>query len=282
MTDLLPFSKYQGLGNDFILLDNRHQPNLLLSPEQAKFWCDRHFGIGADGVIFLLQDPDGQWRMRLINSDGSEGEMCGNGIRCLAKFMQSLGIPAEQNQYAVQTGAGLMLVNVTADGLVTVDMGEPALLGQQIPTTLVPTDAKAIAVPLLVAGETWSVTLVNMGNPHCVTFVEDVERVDYIAIGSQFEHHQVFPSRTNTEFIEVLDRQTLKMRVWERGAGATLACGTGACASVVAGVLNSLCDRQCRVQLLGGDLQIHWLESTNHVLMTGPAELVFQGTIPVR
>jgi diaminopimelate epimerase len=282
MSCLLPFSKYQGLGNDFILLDNRHQPDLLLSPEQAKFWCDRHFGIGADGVIFLLQDPDGQWGMRLINSDGSEGEMCGNGIRCLAKFMQSLGIPAEQNQYAVQTGAGLMLVNLTADGLVTVDMGEPALLGQQIPTTLVPADAKAIAVPLLVAGQTWSVTLVSMGNPHCVTFVEDVEQVDYIAIGPQFEHHQVFPSRTNTEFIAVLDRQTLKMRVWERGAGATLACGTGACASVVAGVLNNLCDRQCRVQLLGGDLQIHWLEATNHVLMTGPADLVFQGTMPVR
>ncbi len=282
MNNSLPFSKYQGLGNDFILLDNRHQQDLLLSPEQVRKWCDRHFGIGADGVIFLLQDPDGQWRMRLLNSDGSEGEMCGNGIRCLAKFMQSLGIPAEQNQYAVQTGAGLMLVNLTAEGLVTVDMGEPALLGQQIPTTLVPTDAKAIAVPLLVAGQIWSVTLVSMGNPHCVTFVEDVERVDYIAIGPQFEHHPAFPQRTNTEFVEVLDRQTLKMRVWERGAGATLACGTGACASVVAGVLNNLCDRQCRVQLLGGDLLIHWLETTNHVLMTGSAELVFQGVMAVR
>ena len=282
MSRLLPFSKYQGLGNDFILLDNRHQPSLLLSPEQVKFWCDRHFGIGADGVIFLLQDPDGQWGMRLINSDGSEGEMCGNGIRCLAKFMQSLGIPAEQNQYAVQTGAGLMLVNLTADGLVTVDMGEPALLGQQIPTTLVPADAKAIAVPLFVADQTWSVTLVSMGNPHCVTFVKDLDQVDYTAVGPLFEHHPVFPNRTNTEFIAVLDRHTLKMRVWERGAGATLACGTGACASVVAGVLNNLCDRQCRVQLLGGDLHIHWLEATNHVLMTGSADLVFQGTMLVR
>jgi len=282
MTEQIPFSKYQGLGNDFILLDNRHQQDLLLTPAQAKFWCDRHFGIGADGVIFLLQDPDGQWRMRLINRDGSEGEMCGNGIRCLAKFMQSLGIPTEGSQYAVQTGAGLMHLDLSADGLVTVDMGEPALLGQQIPTTLVPADTKAIAVPLVVADQTWTVTLVSMGNPHCVTFVSDLEQVNYTAIGAQFEHHPVFPNRTNTEFIEVLDRHTLKMRVWERGAGATLACGTGACASVVAGVLNNLCDRQCEVQLLGGSLHIHWLEATNHVLMTGGADLVFQGVIPVR
>jgi diaminopimelate epimerase len=282
MRDALPFSKYQGLGNDFILLDNRHQPELLLNPEQVKQWCDRHFGIGADGVIFLLQDSDGQWRMRLINSDGSEAEMCGNGIRCLAKFMQSLGIPPTAEQYAIQTGAGLRSVQLTPEGAVTVDMGVPALLGKQIPTTLVPPDTEAIAVPLVVAGQPWAVTLVSMGNPHCVTFVAEVDQVDYTAIGPQFEHHPAFPERINTEFVAVQDRQTLKMRVWERGAGATLACGTGACASVVAGVLNNLCDRQCRVQLLGGDLLIHWLDTTNHVLMTGPAELVFQGVMAVR
>ncbi|WP_019498730.1 diaminopimelate epimerase [Pseudanabaena sp. PCC 6802] len=276
----LAFSKYHGLGNDFILIDNRDRPEPKLTAAQAIKWCDRNFGIGADGVIFLLPATDGQpgdYRMRIFNSDGSEPEMCGNGIRCLAKFMVDLEIAPIDKRYHIQTGAGLMVLQLDADGQITVDMGEPRLLAREIPTTLAEPDSKAINVPLEVAGQTWHVTTVSMGNPHCITFVTDVGNITLAEIGPKFEHHAVFPQRTNTEFIEMVRRDYMKMRVWERGAGATLACGTGACASVVAGVLNDLCDRTCTVNLPGGDLKIHWVAETNHVLMTGPAQKVFTG-----
>ena len=274
----ISFRKYQGLGNDFILIDNRHTEEPILSPEQAAAWCDRNFGIGADGVIFLLGGTDG-YKMRIFNSDGSEPEMCGNGIRCLARFMQDLGIEPNEGKYPVHTGAGLIVVTIDADGQVTVDMGTPYLIAAEIPTTLGTPDDKVINQPLTVADQTWLVTTVSMGNPHCITFVPDVAAIDLAHIGPQFEHHPVFPKRTNTEFIEVVNRNYLKMRVWERGAGATLACGTGACASVVAAVLNDLADRTCTVNLPGGDLRIQWDEASNHILMTGPAVLSFVGQI---
>lgn len=271
----VPFHKYHGLGNDFILIDNRHSPELCLSTDLVIKYCDRHFGIGADGVIFLLSDQ----RMRILNADGSEPEMCGNGIRCLAKFMQDLGIPSEDNRYAITTRAGLMVVEFRDDGLITVDMGEPHLLAREIPTTLVAPEQKVINIPLSVADQVWLVTAVSMGNPHCVTFVPDGDRLDLVELGPKFEHHPQFPERTNTEFIQVISPSQIKMRVWERGAGATLACGTGACAAVVAAVLTGNCDRRCQVNLPGGDLQIHWEASSNHVFMTGAAELVFIGNI---
>ncbi|MEE3718216.1 diaminopimelate epimerase [Tumidithrix elongata RA019] len=278
----IAFSKYHGLGNDFILIDNRDRPEPYITPEQAVRWCDRNFGIGADGVIFLLptSDPNsGSYRMQIFNSDGSEPEMCGNGIRCLAKFMQDLGIEPVEGKYEIQTGAGKIVPQLDADGQVTVDMGEPVLLAAEIPTTLGEPQSKVINYPLEVDGKTWAVTTVSMGNPHCITFVPDVASIPLKELGVKFEHHPAFPKRTNTEFIEVVRPDYIKMLVWERGAGATLACGTGACASLVAGVLNNLCDRLCTVNLPGGDLRIHWSAETNHVLMTGPAQKVFAGEI---
>jgi diaminopimelate epimerase len=274
----IAFSKYHGLGNDFILIDNRHSAEPILTSEQAVKWCDRNFGIGADGVIFLLTEANGEHRMRIFNSDGSEPEMCGNGIRCLAKFMQDLNIPTTDSKYQIQTGAGLIVPQMDADGQVTVDMGKPFLTAAEIPTTLRDSDHKVINVPLEVGGNTWNVTTVSMGNPHCMTFVDDVDTIPLAEIGVLFEHHPVFPKRTNTEFVEVVNRGYVKMRVWERGAGATLACGTGACATVVAGVLNALCDRTCTVNLPGGDLKIQWSEESDRILMTGPATLVFTGS----
>ena len=274
----IAFSKYHGLGNDFILIDNRHSAEPILTPEQAVKWCDRNFGIGADGVIFLLSAANSEHRMQIFNSDGSEPEMCGNGIRCLAKFMQDLNIPAINGKYQIQTGAGLIVPQMDADGQVTVDMGKPFLTAAEIPTTLGESDRKVVNFPFEVGGKTWNVTTVSMGNPHCMIFVDDVDAIPLAEIGVLFEHHPVFPKRTNTEFVEVVNRGYVKMRVWERGAGATLACGTGACATVVAGVLNDLCDRNCTVNLPGGDLKIHWLAESDRILMTGPATLVFTGS----
>ena len=275
----IAFSKYHGLGNDFILIDNRHSTEPLLTSEQAVKWCDRNFGIGADGVIFLLATTNNEHRMLIFNSDGSEPEMCGNGIRCLAKFMQNLGIETIEGKYPIHTGAGLIVPQMDTDGQVTVDMGKPFLTAAEIPTTLGESDRKVVNLPLEVGGKTWHVTTVSMGNPHCMIFVDDVDSIPLAEIGVLFEHHSVFPKRTNTEFVEVVDRGYLKMRVWERGAGATLACGTGACATVVAGVLNDLCDRVCTVNLPGGDLKIQWLVESDRVLMTGPATLVFTGLV---
>jgi diaminopimelate epimerase len=278
----IAFSKYHGLGNDFVLIDNRHSAEPILTPEQAEKWCDRNFGVGADGVIFLLNadtsnTDKGEHRMRIYNSDGSEPEMCGNGIRCLGKFMQDLGIPTIGGKYPIQTGAGLIVPQMDADGQVTVDMGKPFLTAAEIPTTLGQSERKVVNVPLDVGGKTWNVTTVSMGNPHCMTFVDNVDSIPLAEIGVLFEHHPVFPKRTNTEFVEVINRSYVKMRVWERGAGATLACGTGACATVVAGVLNDLCDRTCTVNLPGGDLKITWSAENDRILMTGPAQLVFTG-----
>ncbi|MEB3359756.1 MAG: diaminopimelate epimerase [Synechococcales bacterium] len=274
------FVKYHGLGNDFILVDNRQQATPRITPEQAVKWCDRNFGIGADGVIFALPGEQGaDYTMRIFNSDGSEPEMCGNGIRCLARFIANLEgqSPAAEPTYRIHTLAGLITPQLRPDGQVTVDMGEPRLLAAEIPTTLVAADQKAIAQPLEAAGQTWSVTCVSMGNPHCITFVADVDAIDLASIGPQFEHHPVFPQRTNTEFIRMIRPDYLKMRVWERGAGATLACGTGACASLVAAVLTGQSDRHATVELPGGCLDIDW-RSDNRLYMTGPAAQVFSGT----
>lgn len=276
----IEFTKYHGLGNDFILIDNRGSAEPCLTAEDAVRWCDRHFGIGADGVIFVLPGQDGtDYTMRIFNSDGSEPEMCGNGIRCLARFIADLeGVePTASVTYRIHTLAGVMMPKLEPDGLVTVDMGEPWLLAGEIPTTLSQPDEKVINRPLEVAGQSWSVTCVSMGNPHCITFVEDVAAIPLAAIGPQFECHPVFPKKTNTEFIQVVRPDYLKMRVWERGAGITLACGTGACASLVAAVLTGHSDRRATVELPGGPLQIEWSATNNHLYMTGPAEKVFTG-----
>lgn len=274
----IEFTKYHGLGNDFILIDNRATSEPCLTPEQAIAWCDRHFGIGADGVIFVLPGQAGtDYTMRIFNSDGSEPEMCGNGIRCFARFVAELEGITETRSYQIHTLAGVITPKLEADGLVTVDMGEPRLLAAEIPTTLMSPDQKVINQPLEVSGQTWQVTCVSMGNPHCITFVEDVAAIPLEAIGPQFECHSAFPKKTNTEFIQVVRPDYLKMRVWERGAGITLACGTGACASLVAGVLTEKCDRRATVELPGGPLLIEWSATDNRLYMTGPAEKVFTG-----
>lgn len=279
----ITFSKYHGLGNDFVLVDNRHQSEPLLTPGQAVAWCDRNFGIGADGVIFALPGQGGtDYTMRIFNSDGSEPEMCGNGIRCLAQFIAALetadGQPLEGSKaYTIHTLAGVITPKLQTNGQITVDMGGPILAAAQIPTTLAPPEDKVVNAALMVADTAWSVTCVSMGNPHCITFVEDVAAVELAQLGPQFEHHPAFPQRINTEFIEVVSRDYLKMRVWERGAGATLACGTGACAALVAGVLTDHCDRSATVELPGGPLQIEWSSTDNRVYMTGPAQRVFAG-----
>lgn len=275
----IEFTKYHGLGNDFILIDNRASTEPKLTPDQAIAWCDRHFGIGADGVIFALPGQDGtDYTMRIFNSDGSEPEMCGNGIRCMARFLADLETAETgkfQEKYRIQTLAGIITPKFESNGQITVDMGEPRLLASEIPTTL--TGEKVIDQPLEIAGKSWNVTCVSMGNPHCITFVDDVAAIELEKIGPLFEHHPVFPQRTNTEFIEVVRSDYLKMRVWERGAGITLACGTGACASLVAGVLNEKCDRRATIELPGGCLDIEWA-ADGRIYMTGDAEKVFSGS----
>jgi diaminopimelate epimerase len=276
----IAFTKYHGLGNDFILIDNRATPDPLISPEQAIQLCDRHFGIGADGVIFALPGQAGaDYTMRIFNNDGSEPEMCGNGIRCLARFIAELeGIPLP-HAYQIHTLGGRMVTQLEAGGGVTVDMGEPRLMAEEIPTTLAAIGQTVISQTIPVADQSWQVTCVNMGNPHCVTFVEDVDNFPLAAIGPQFEQASAFPQRINTEFVQVVRSDYLKMRVWERGAGITLACGTGACATVVAAVLTGRSDRRATVELPGGPLQIEWSEADNHLYMTGPAEKVFVGSL---
>ncbi|KAJ0028745.1 hypothetical protein Pint_35493 [Pistacia integerrima] len=295
----LHFVKYHGLGNDFILVDNRDSTEPRITPEQAVKLCDRNFGIGADGVIFAMPGVNGtDYTMRIFNSDGSEPEMCGNGVRCFARFIAELENLQGKQSFTVHTGAGLIVPEIQDDGKVLsvptlqfqvkVDMGEPILKASDVPTRLPANkDQSAVKSELDVDGVIWNVTCVSMGNPHCVTFGTKggqnlkVDELNLAEIGPKFEHHSLFPARTNTEFVEIISPSHLKMRVWERGAGATLACGTGACAVVVAAVLEGHAGRSCRVDLPGGPLDIEWRQEDNHVYMTGPAEVVFYGSVPV-
>ncbi|GLT89629.1 hypothetical protein SLE2022_076060 [Rubroshorea leprosula] len=288
-TGILYFVKYQGLGNDFILVDNRDSTEPRITPEQAVKLCDRNFGIGADGVIFAMPGVNGtDYTMRIFNSDGSEPEMCGNGVRCFARFIAELESLQGRQSFTIHTGAGLIVPEIQDDGKVRVDMGKPILKASDVPTKLPPNKNQSVVKSELnVDGLTWNVTCVSMGNPHCIAFSTkggqnlQVDELNLAEIGPKFEHHDMFPARTNTEFVEVFSPSHLKMRVWERGAGATLACGTGACAVVVAAVLEGRAGRKCTVDLPGGPLEIEWGEADNHVYMTGPAEVVFYGSAPL-
>lgn len=280
----LPFAKYQGLGNDFILIDCRPSTaDTLVDREEAVRMCERHFGVGADGAIFILSSAEADARVRIYNADGSEPEMCGNGIRCVAKYLAALqGAQASTPRYTISTLAGLIRTQIQPGGGVCVDMGPPQLRGPAVPTTL-PTDAsgRAVRVPLQAGGGQWDVTCVSMGNPHAVTFVDDLDAIDLGGLGPAFETHPAFPARVNAEFVQVLSRGHLKMRVWERGAGPTLACGTGACAAAVAAVLEGRADCPCKVTLPGGDLHIDWQQGGDgRLLMTGDAVKVFDGVWP--
>lgn len=270
----------QGLGNDFIFIDCLEEtPEGNLS-EWARKMCNRHFGIGADGLVLILPSETTDIRMRIFNPDGSEPEMCGNAIRCFARYVYEHGV-VKKKAIRVETLAGIIVPEVSAEEgrviSVRVDMGEPLLERSRIPMTGPP--GQVVNESVSVGGQNFYVTCVSMGNPHCVTFISDLKAAPLTEIGPMLETHQVFPKKTNVEFVQVLSRQEVNMRVWERGAGETLACGTGACATGVACVLNGLTDRRLTVHLAGGDLEIEWA-GNNHVYMTGPAEYVFNGIWP--
>ncbi|WP_442603892.1 diaminopimelate epimerase [Paenibacillus sp. KN14-4R] len=274
------FTKMHGLGNDFIIV-SREACLPSNAADLAVKLCDRNFGIGADGLVFILPSINASFQMRIINSDGTEAEQCGNAIRCVAKYIYDHQM-VDSEELTIETiGAGVQKVQVTAqDGvakLVRVDMGEPNLDGLQIPTLV---DATPVLnESIVVANQEFHFTAVSMGNPHCVIFVDDAITFDLAYWGPLVETHPVFPKKVNAEFATVRSRDYVDMRVWERGAGPTLACGTGACATLVASVLNGLTDRTATVALKGGELLIEWNEADNHVYMTGPAEIVFTGSL---
>ena len=260
----MKFTKMQGLGNDYIYLDATKQlPSGL--PELSRRLSDRHFGVGADGLICICPSDQADFRMLMFNADGSEGEMCGNGIRCLGKFVYDKGLTA-RTELVIETRAGMRTLRLHLAGekvdFVTVDMGIPQV---ESPRTIT------------ILGGSRTLTPVDVGNPHAVVFQDGIDTLDLARLGPEFEHHPSFPNRTNTEFVEVLDRTRLRMRVWERGSGETLACGTGACAALAASVSAGVCERQAAVQLLGGELKLDWSQADGHIYMTGPAVTVFNG-----
>ena len=271
------FTKMHGLGNDYVYV-NGFEERVDDPAAMARAVSDRHFGIGADGLILILPSDKADCRMRMFNADGSEAQMCGNGIRCVAKYVYDHDI-ARRTSLNVETLAGVLNLDLFVAGgavdRVRVRMGEPRLQRAQIPMQGTP--GEVINEPLLVDGATFDVTAVSMGNPHCVVFVENVDGFDVARWGPHFEHHDVFPEGVNTEFIQVHDRESFSMRVWERGSGETLACGTGASAAAVACHLTGSTARRVTAHLLGGPLELEWQASDNQVLMTGPAMEVFNG-----
>ncbi|MGD0152651.1 MAG: diaminopimelate epimerase [Thermacetogeniaceae bacterium] len=277
----MEFAKWQGLGNDFILLDGRPErwPAKQLADLASRI-CDRHFGIGGDGLIFVFKDDRGMVNMRIFNADGSEPEMCGNGIRCVAKYAYQRGL-VSQTAFPVLTRAGVMLPKLILDGdrvaAVQVDMGEPVLERDRVPALGV-AGTRMIGEDVQVGSERVTATAVSMGNPHCLVFVPDVAQAPVYSLGPLLERHELFPNHTNVEFIEVRSDNEIAVRVWERGVGETLACGTGACASVAGSVLTGRTGRLVRVNLPGGQLLIEWADN-NHLFMTGPAEEVFTGRL---
>ncbi len=298
------FEKMEGLGNDFIMLDDRNGKIANLQggyPQIAKQLCSRHFGIGADGIIILLNSATEDAGFRIFNCDGSEAQMCGNGMRCFAKYLFENKI-INKNKITVETLAGRVIPEIITDESgkvksVCVDMGEPILKPEKIPFTT-PTqmtasgellssggeafsDETAVNIPIDVNGHLFNITAVSMGNPHAVIFVDDVSTTPVEIYGRAIENHPNFPQKTNVEFIQIVDRLQMNMRVWERGAGETLACGTGAAAALVAANLNGKSERKVKIHLKGGTLDIEWREADNHVYKTGSANSVFKGSIEI-
>lgn len=275
------FTKMHGAGNDYVYVDafRERLPNDL--PALARAVSDRHFGIGGDGLILICPSERGDARMRMFNADGSEAEMCGNGVRCVAKYVYDHGI-ATKEELRIETGRGVLTLHVEARNgkveRIRVNMGAPILKRADIPTTL-PGDPP-VRAPLEVAGRKFEVTCISMGNPHCVVFVDEITDELVLGLGPRIEQHPAFPRKVNVEFIQVLSKTEMNMRVWERGSGETLACGTGACAATVAAVLNELTDRKVLCHLRGGDLTLEWTAGGD-VLMTGPATEVFSGDWPL-
>ena len=275
----MKFTKMHGIGNDYVYV-NCLKETVNDPAATAKAVSDRHFGIGSDGLILIKPSETADFQMDMYNADGSQGAMCGNGIRCVAKYVYDYGL-TDKTQISVETKSGIKYLDLTVENgavtLVKVDMGEPDIIAAHIP--IISEHETVVDEPIDVNGTEYRMTGVSMGNPHCIVFMEDVENLEIEKIGPGFENHDRFPDRVNTEFVKVLDRKTVQMRVWERGSGETLACGTGACAVAVACVLNGYTDEEVTVKLLGGDLKILWDREQNHVFMTGPAAVVFDGEI---
>lgn len=274
----MKFTKMQGLGNDYVYV-NCFKEKIDNPPELARRISDRHFGVGSDGLIMINPSDKADFEMEMYNADGSRGEMCGNGIRCVAKYVYDYGL-TDKTHISVETLGGIKYLDLTVEEgkvkTVKVDMGKPELEPLKIPVKA--SGDKAVDEPILVGGNEYRMTCVSMGNPHAVIFIGcDVREFPLEEIGPKFENHERFPNRVNTEFVRVIDRRTAEMRVWERGSGETLACGTGACAVAVACALNGFTEDEVTVRLLGGDLQIRWDREKDTVFMTGPAEVVFDG-----
>ena len=276
----MKFTKMHGCGNDYVYV-NCFKETIENPNEAAKFVSDRHFGIGSDGMICIHPSDKADFRMAMYNSDGTEGAMCGNGVRCIAKYVYDYGL-TDKTTITIETKGGIKELDLTVeDGKVTwvnVDMEAPVLDADKIPV-IYDEENKVIDKPVLVDGREYRITCVSMGNPHGVVFVDSVDDLDIEKLGPMFENHPMFPDRVNTEFIQVVDDHTIRMRVWERGAGETLACGTGACASAYASYLNQKTGNKVLVHLLGGDLQIEYDEEKHTIFMKGPATKVFDGEI---
>ncbi len=270
-----------GCGNDYVYVDCT-KSMIDHVPETAVKVSDRHFGIGSDGLILIRTSDKADFMMDMYNNDGSRGRMCGNGIRCVGKYVYDHGL-TDRTELTIETLSGIKNLELTVENgkvtLVTVDMGKPITAPSQIPV-IFGKDAM-INEPVKIGGQIYHITCVSMGNPHAVVYAEDVKSLPLDKIGPLFEHHDIFPDRVNTEFIRVIDRKHIEMRVWERGSGETLACGTGACASVVAGILNGYTDHEVKVTLLGGELSVRYDKGRNTVYMTGPAVTVFEGDYPL-
>ena len=275
----MKFTKMHGIGNDYVYV-NCFEESVKNPAEVSMFVSDRHFGIGSDGLILISPSAIADFRMNIYNADGSQAEMCGNGIRCVAKYVYDYGL-TDKTEISVETLAGIKYLRLQVENgkvaNVEVNMGAPILEPKEIPVAV--EESPVVNVPVEVKGKIYHMTCVSMGNPHAIIFMKNVKDLDIAAIGPYFENHTVFPKRTNTEFVEVLDRNTVNMRVWERGSDETLACGTGACATTVACILNDKTENEVTVHLLGGDLKIRWDREANQVYMTGPATVVFDGEI---
>ena len=275
----MKFTKMHGIGNDYVYV-NCFKETVEHPSEMAIKVSDRHFGIGSDGLILIKPSEVADGKMEMYNADGSQGAMCGNGIRCVAKYMYDYGI-TDKTSISVETKSGIKYLDLTIkDGkvdTVKVNMGTPILKAVDIPVRS--EKEQVIDEPVMVDGKEWKITCVSMGNPHAITYINDVKNLEIEKIGPKFENHEIFPDRVNTEFVRVIDRNTVEMRVWERGSGETLACGTGACAVAVSSILNGLTEEEVTVKLLGGDLKIFWDRTENKVYMTGSATTVFDGEI---
>ncbi len=277
----MKFTKMQGTGNDYIYI-NCFEEKVTDPSSLAVRLSNRNFGIGSDGLILICPSERADCRMDMYNADGSRGMMCGNGIRCIGKYLYERGI-AVKNVLTVETASGIKTLRLdVSDGKVhsvEVNMGSPILESGRIPAKF--SKSPVVSEPLSVNGMPYRVTCVSMGNPHCVVFADNIGRIDLAKMGPQFEKHPVFPQRVNTEFVQVVDRKTIRMRVWERGSGETLACGTGACAALVACSLNGKTEREVVVHLKGGDLSVRWDVVSDDVFLKGPAEFTFDGTVTI-